>query len=149
MTSSNQDVDPTQSPPRTGSLVHVLRVRTDRTDALRVHQQGVVSYRSWRTSGPREEPVAEHFRVLTDLLRWRAVLAQLPRESDDPLGPDGAWASPVRVDVETPQDFERCLFLETSRAHPFVTLVLGWMDALGADPAALPPGLGVLQRPST
>lgn len=137
--------DPTESPPRTGSLLTFERDRAGTYEQLAVHDSGVLSYERMVSGGGREKL----YRQLVPEMRarWNTLVSQLPLDADVP-GPDGSFVDPVLLRVETPSDLVAMPKIDAARpTEPYreiVALANGWTAALRADQTAVPSGLRML-----
>lgn len=138
-------LDPTETPPRTGTVVTVLRhhqVGGEVSEDILVHDAGVMSYEQRYPVG---DPVKTYRRLAPELLpRWLELVKGLPLDADAP-GPDDEYIDPVFVSIETPIDSQGVPKLDAARPtepyREFLSLVNGWAAALRRDRAAMPPGL--------
>lgn len=134
--------DPTETPPRTGSVITVMRHHPRLREHVAVHDSGVVSYAQWL---PDETPEKTFLRMSPELLsRWLELVKRLPLEADAP-GPDDSYIDPVLVELDIPTDIIAVTKMDAARptepCQEFFSLVNEWAAALRNDRAAMPPGL--------
>lgn len=135
-------LDPTETPPRTGTLISIERDSVDLSEDLAVHDSGIMSYEQRR---PIEDPEKTYRRMAPEILsRWSALIEGLPPSGDAP-GPDGDYVDPVIVKLYIPTDLVSAMKIDAARptepCREFISLVTGWIVSLREDRAAIPPGL--------
>lgn len=139
------DLDPTESPPRTGTNVVIERFRLvggDVSENVIVHDAGVMSYEQIYPVND----LAKTYRRLSPALltRWLILTKPLPITGDAP-GPDGEYVDPVFLRIETPIEVLGMPKIDAARPkehyRELLSLVNEWTTALRQDRAAMPPGL--------
>jgi hypothetical protein len=137
-------MDPTESPPRTGTLVTFYRDSGSRVrEYLAIHDSGIVSYEQ---RCPIEDAEKTYRRIApSHQALVRQLIAALPFLEEYGAGHDNTYLDLVFTSFERPSGDGRDAKLDATRpspeATPFVRLVDEWVQALRRDRSAVIPGL--------